>query len=142
MVYSRQCPFWQKWQTTCIVFYHGMLLSHCSQEMKELVLSEDDCRWKVLMNAFGYSCQELRPKHSCCDNCVKSAVRVWIVLPVVFQYKRIILLCVQLFVKRQVRPVTDKNRMALKAKIKQYHDLISWTCKSYVKYSFYHIYCN
>ena len=67
-------------QSTCIVLYHGMLLSHCCQEMKELVLDEDECRRKVLMKAFGYDCQELQPKHNCCNNCVKVCQCFWSVL--------------------------------------------------------------
>ena len=58
-------------QSTCIVLYHGMLLSHCSQEMKELVLDEDECRRKVLMSTFGYDCPVAEPEHICCDNCMK-----------------------------------------------------------------------
>jgi hypothetical protein len=48
--------------------------------MKELVLDEDECRRKVLMKAFGYDCQELQPKHNCCNNCVKVCQCFWSVL--------------------------------------------------------------
>ena len=110
-------------QSTCIVLYHGMLLSHCSQEMKELVLSEDECRRKVLMNAFGYSCQKLEPKHSCCDNCVKVCQCLDCPSCVGLSVPEDNTVMCSVIAKK-TRPVTDKNRMTLKAKIKQYHDII------------------
>jgi ATP-dependent DNA helicase RecQ len=109
-------------RSNSIVLYHGMLLSHCSQEMKELVLDEDECRRKVLMKAFGYDCQELQPKHNCCDNCVKVCQCLECPSHVGLQVPAGEDSCSRHTGK--IRSVTDADRLALKDQLKQYHDAI------------------
>ena len=107
-------------QSTCIVLYHGMLLSQCSQEMKELVLDGEECRRKVLMSTFGYDCPVAEPKHICCDNCMKvcqcSQCPSYIGLRVSENDSS------SLNDNGKRRSVTDENRMILKAELKLYHD--------------------
>ena len=39
----------------CILLFNGLLSSHCSQDMKELLHAESGCRRELLMKSFGFN---------------------------------------------------------------------------------------
>ena len=55
----------------CILLFNGLLSSHCSSDMKELLHDENSCRRDLLMKPFGFTPQAHMRKHMCCDTCTK-----------------------------------------------------------------------
>jgi ATP-dependent DNA helicase RecQ len=56
----------------CILLYNGLLSTHCSRDMKELLHDENACRRELLLKPFGFIPVPVNHKHTCCDNCAKT----------------------------------------------------------------------
>jgi ATP-dependent DNA helicase RecQ len=59
-------------QSECILLFNGLLSSHCSQDMKELLHAESGCRRELIMKTFGFTpTVGIKNKHTCCDKCAE-----------------------------------------------------------------------
>jgi superfamily II DNA helicase RecQ len=56
----------------CILLYNGLLSTHCSRDMKELLHDETGCRRELLLKPFGFIPVPVSNKHTSCDNCSKT----------------------------------------------------------------------
>ena len=53
-----------------VVIYHGQQLSHCEEDVKSFVRS-DDCLREASYRPFDRNVKPLNPHHFCCSNCIK-----------------------------------------------------------------------
>lgn len=59
-------------QSECILLFNGLLSSHCSQDMKDLLHAESGCRRELIMKTFGFTpTVGIKNKHTCCDKCAE-----------------------------------------------------------------------
>jgi superfamily II DNA/RNA helicase len=59
-------------QSECILLFNGLLSSHCSQDVKDLLHAESGCRRELIMKTFGFTpAVGIKYKHTCCDKCAE-----------------------------------------------------------------------
>ncbi|XP_028413088.1 ATP-dependent DNA helicase Q-like SIM [Dendronephthya gigantea] len=55
----------------CILLYNGLLSSHSSRDIKEILYDETGCRRESLSKPFGFVPITVNNRHTCCDSCAK-----------------------------------------------------------------------
>ena len=59
-------------QSECILLFNGLLSSHCSQDMKDLLHPESGCIRELIMKTFGFTpAVGIKNKHTFCDKCAE-----------------------------------------------------------------------